>query len=124
MHADHFVGRFVAAPSFVIEIDDVFEAECSRASYVIQRAEDFRFDYQVFRHSFNDYECVRQRVQLGRGLIREDGALSSALRRSLSTSRCRLLSTAFMPRARNSSETSRMTTSNLRVRRLEQCHCP
>jgi hypothetical protein len=26
MHADDFVGRLVAAPSLVIEIDDVFEA--------------------------------------------------------------------------------------------------
>ncbi len=50
--------------------------ECIRLRDLIQRAKDFSFDGQVFGHSFDDNECIRQRVQFSRGL---DSAEDSAL---------------------------------------------
>jgi hypothetical protein len=43
---------------------------------LVQRAKDFSFNCKIFRHSFDDNECVRQCVQFSRGL---DSAEDSAL---------------------------------------------
>ena len=52
VHANDLVRSLVAAPSLVIEIDEVFEARIVSARRdLVQRLENLSFDFQIFRYA-------------------------------------------------------------------------
>ena len=106
-------GRLVAAPSFVMEIEEVFDA--SIASLRTKRSSARKTSRLTSRFSVtasmtkaasassSSAVVVRMRSSIAR--------FSSSFRRSLSTSRWRLRSIAATPRSRNAPSMSRINTS-------------
>ena len=105
-------GRRVAAPSFVIEMDDVFDARIASGVVISSSARKIcafnpassltaSITKRASLRSFNSL-VGRMRSMIAR--------FSSSASRALSTSRCKLRSIAARPRCKNSSATSRMTT--------------
>jgi hypothetical protein len=105
-------ARLVTAPSLVIEIDEVFEARI--ASSFTASSSALKSSALTFKSSVTASTTMNASRRAATSVVvfmrPTIVAFSSALSRSLSTSRCKLLSMAFMPRARKSSPMSRSTT--------------
>src|SRR5213083_2535197 len=94
-------GRLVMAPSLVIDIEDVFEANI--ASVFVTSSRDLKTSVLTLKSSLTasttmtaSLSAPMSVVVLMRPII---ARFSSLLSRSLSTLRCRLLSMEVMPRA-------------------------